>query len=94
MSFKSSRGNDDSASSFGVSNYEEKVANSEKLQEVDIGFEDVAEIGNYFRDLVLKDLPKTAMNTFKVVKSGLTPSFINRMNQKKIHMKYVEDTEK
>ncbi len=67
---------------------------SEKMQETDMGFDDVAEIGNYFRDFVLKDLPKTAVNTFKAVKSGLTPGFINRMHQKRIHIKHVEDTNK
>lgn len=86
---------DNAESSFGVSNYEKKVEMSEKVKENELDFAEAStEFGTFVRDFITRDLPQSAAKTFTVMKNNFTPGFISRMNQKKIHIKHVEDTEK
>lgn len=81
-------------SSFGISNYEKKVEMSEKVNENELDLTEAGvEFGTFVRDFITRDLPKSAVKTFTVMKNNLTPGFISRMNQKKIHIKHVADTE-
>lgn len=82
-----------SESNFGANNYEEKMQMMDKANDGRITMDNVVELGNVFKKLVTDDGPKKAIETLKAVKSAVTPGFIKRMNNKKIHIKYVEEAE-
>ncbi len=80
-------------SAFGANNYEKKMEQMEKMEEEMFTMDNVMEVGSFFRKFVREDVPKGAVMAFKNFKSSVTPSFIKRMNNRKIHLKYVEEAD-
>lgn len=84
---------DDDSTSFGVNNYQAKQKAVSDYYENTVTMENMEELGGVLRKLVREDIPAVARNTAKVVVSGLTPGFIKRFQNKKIHIKEVEERE-
>ncbi len=80
-------------SNFGANNYEEKMQMMDKMDDNRITVDNIVELGSIMKKLVTQDGPKKAVETFKAVKTAVTPGFIKRLNNRKIHVKYVEEAE-
>lgn len=80
-------------SNFGANNYEKKMEQMEKMDEEMFTMDNMMEIGSYLKKFVKEDVPKGAVKAFLNLKTSVTPAFIKRMNNRKIHLKYVDDAD-
>lgn len=87
------KGPEDESGGFGVNNYEAKQKAVADYYENTVTMENLEEVGGLLRKLIREDIPAVARNTAKAVVVGLTPGFIKRFQNKKIHIKEVEERE-
>lgn len=79
---------------FGTNNFDAKREVIDKLDDDLFTVDNVKELGSVLKKFVTSDVPRGARATLESVRWGLTPSFIKRLNQRKIHVQYLEDTDK
>jgi hypothetical protein len=78
---------------FGGSNLEAKQKYVEDHYDGSLSIENLEELGDAMRKFFSEDLPAGTRSAMKSVKETLTPGFIRRFQNKKIHAQEVEDRE-
>lgn len=98
-SFQTNPADRTSIGSGGRTSFNEKQKNAGSMApaastiKIEVDLEEVADVAGLVNKFLYKDLPNTVIGTYKDVKYSLTPSFIHRMNNKKIHAMIVESKE-
>lgn len=88
--FQQPKGFED-ADPFGGSNLQAKQKYVDDNVQDGFNVEDMEELGTVMRKFFSEDLPTGTINALKGVASALTPGFIRRYKNTKIHAKEVED---
>lgn len=81
----------DENESYGVNRFKEKKEKADLDAEYAITVDDFSD---GFLKFLTKDLPSTAVSAYQEIKKGLTPPFIVRLNNRKIHAQIIQDAEK
>lgn len=84
-------GTDEEMGAFGVNNFASKQQKMEEYYDNNMSAD---ELKLMMRKLVQEDIPAAAKETFKSVVRGVTPGFIQRFQNRKIHVQDVEDKER
>lgn len=85
------KGADEEMGAFGVNNF---AAKQQKLDDYYDNTMNVDELKGLMVKLVQEDIPAAAKETFKTVVRGVTPGFIQRFQNRKIHVQDVEEKER
>lgn len=74
--------------------YEEKLRIIEESKNNTLSADDVGDILSELSKILADELPKAAKATFGTIAKTLTPSFMNRLQNKKIHAQKIQEMEK
>lgn len=87
-------GADEEMGAFGVNNFAAKQQQVDAYYDNNMTLENLDEVKAMMAKLFREDIPAAAKGTFNSVVKGVTPGFIQRFQNRKIHVQDVEDKER